>query len=105
MSSVVYRSYAAPYPTVVSGRGLWVRDNQGNEYLDAVSGGAAVSCLGHGDERVAQAIARQLDRIAHVHGSFFTTEPAEALAAHLLESAPAGMAGRRGSTGAPLDDP
>ena len=33
----------------------------------------------------------QIDRIAYAHTSFFTTEPAEALADHLIARAPAGM--------------
>ena len=57
-----------------------VRD--GKRYLDA-SGGAAVSCLGHGDRRVAQAIRQQLDSLAYTHTSFFTTGVAEDLADRL----------------------
>ena len=91
MTSVLHRSFGANLPTVVSGRGLWLRDSRGKEYLDAVSGGVAVSCLGHGDTRIADAIAEQLASVAFAHGSFFTSEPAEALADILLGTAPAGM--------------
>lgn len=76
---------------IVGGKGLWVEDATGKRYLDACSGGAAVSCLGHGDQRVAEAIAGQLDRIAYYHNSFFTSQPAEELGEALLADAPAGL--------------
>ena len=69
---------------------MWLVDSEGREYLDA-SGGAAVSCLGHGHPEVLEAMHAQIDRLAFAHTSFFTTEVAEQLAAHLIEHAPAGM--------------
>ena len=77
-------------PVAVSGKGVWLTDSQGKEYLDA-SGGAAVSCLGHGHPDVLAAMHAQIDRLAYAHTSFFTTEVAEELAAHLIARAPAGM--------------
>ncbi len=91
MTHVLHRQLINPMPSVASGQGVWLRDSEGLEYLDAVSGGVAVSCLGHGHTRVADAISQQLSRIAYSHGSFFTSEPAEALADILLKDAPAGM--------------
>ncbi len=91
MTHILHRQLIDPMPTVVAGQGVWLRDSKGREYLDAVSGGAAVSCLGHAHPRVADAISAQLSRIAYAHGSFFTSEPAEALAEMLLKDAPAGM--------------
>jgi adenosylmethionine-8-amino-7-oxononanoate aminotransferase len=77
-------------PVAVSGHGAWLVDNEGREYLDA-SGGAAVSCLGHGHPAVLAAMHEQIDRLAFAHTSFFTTDVAEELAAHLVARAPAGM--------------
>lgn len=77
-------------PVAVGGRGVWIQDSAGKEYLDA-SGGAAVSCLGHGHPEVLAAMHAQIDRLAYAHTSFFTTEVAEELAAHLVEHGPAGM--------------
>ena len=57
--------------------------------LDA-SGGAAVSCLGHGHPDVLAAMRKQLDALAYAHTAFFTTEAAERLADRLIEDAPAG---------------
>ncbi len=91
MTSVLHRSLRQPPPCAVSGHGLWVRDAEGRDYLDAVSGGAAVSCLGHGEPRVVEAMRRQAETLAFAHSSFFTSEPAEALAELLLAQAPAGL--------------
>jgi adenosylmethionine-8-amino-7-oxononanoate aminotransferase len=74
----------------VSGQGISITDDKGQVYLDA-SGGAAVSCLGHGHPDVIAAMHAQIDKLAYAHTSFFTTEVAEALAAHLIARAPAGM--------------
>src|SRR5690606_22833667 len=89
---VLNRVMRAPLPQVERGEGVWLWDSEGRKYLDAVSGGAAVSCLGHGNRRVEAAIAEQLSKVAYVHGSFFTSRPAEELATLLLSHAPEGMA-------------
>lgn len=92
MTKVLYRTPGKAMPMVVSGHGVWMTDSEGHKYLDAVSGGVAVSCLGHGHPRIARSINEQLKHIAYAHGSFFTSEPAEALAEKLLAHAPKNMA-------------
>jgi adenosylmethionine-8-amino-7-oxononanoate aminotransferase len=77
-------------PVAVGGRRIEIFDAEGKAYIDA-SGGAAVSCLGHGHEAVNAAIRAQLDKLAFAHTSFFTTEVAETLADHLVAHAPAGL--------------
>ena len=89
MSAVFHRHLSRRFPTAVSGQGVRLRDSEGNEYIDA-SGGAAVSCLGHGHPDVLQAMHDQIDKLAYAHTSFFTTEVAEELAANLVRRAPAG---------------
>ena len=78
------------YPVAVSGDGPYLIDQEGRRYLDG-SSGAAVSCLGHSDRDVIEAIKHQLERLPYAHTSFFTTEPMEALADELITRAPAGM--------------
>ena len=70
---------------------MYLYDRDGRRYLDA-SGGAAVSCLGHSDRAVTDAIARQLETLPFAHTSFFSNEPMEALAARLVEGAPRPLA-------------
>jgi adenosylmethionine-8-amino-7-oxononanoate aminotransferase len=74
----------------VAGEGIYIQDEAGRRYIDA-SGGAAVSCLGHGHPDVIAAIKTQLDKIAYAHTSFFTTEVAEELADVLIADAPPGL--------------
>lgn len=90
MSYILHRDIAHRYPVAVSGDGPYLIDSQGRRYLDA-SGGAAVSCLGHSHRGVIEAIKTQLDRLPYAHTGFFTNEPAEALAEHLVSRAPAGL--------------
>ncbi len=90
MSHVFHRHLRRHYPVAVEASGIEIVDQNGKRYLDA-SGGAAVSCLGHGHPRIIEAIKRQLDRVAYAHTGFFTSEPAEALADRLIESAPEGL--------------
>lgn len=87
MSHVFPRAINAPPPMAVSAEGCYFRDAAGKQYLDA-SGGAAVSCLGHGDAEVIAAVKAQLEQLAFAHTGFFTTEPAEKLADLLIEHAP-----------------
>ena len=90
MSHVFPRHCRVAPPVAVGGAGCYLIDAAGKRYLDG-SGGAAVSCLGHGDAEVTAAIKAQLDRLAFAHTGFFTSEPAEALANLLIEHAPAGL--------------
>ena len=73
------------------GEGIHLFDQAGKSYIDA-SGGAAVSCLGHGHPKVVEAIRAQIGKLDFVHTSFFTNEPLEALADALIADAPPGLA-------------
>jgi adenosylmethionine-8-amino-7-oxononanoate aminotransferase len=87
MTHVFHRDPRIAYPVAVRGEGCYLYDRDGKRYLDA-SGGAAVSCLGHSDRAVVEAIQRQLGKLAFAHTSFFTNEPMEALADALIARAP-----------------
>ena len=89
-SHIVHRQIEKPYPRAMSGRGVFLFDETGKDYLDA-SGGAAVSALGHGHPRVIAAVKAQLDTLAYAHNGFFTTDVAEELADWLIARAPAGF--------------
>lgn len=89
-SHVFHRHLKQSYPTAVGGDGPYLIDSSGKRYLDA-SGGAAVSCLGHSDTDVIEAIREQVGRLAYAHTSFFTTDVMETLADFLIERAPAGL--------------
>ena len=86
-----YRSPQQAYPVAVRADGMHISDAAGNSYLD-MSGGAAVSCLGHSHPDVVAALKKQFNSLAFAHTSFFTNEPQEKLASIL--------AGRFGDPGA-----
>ena len=83
-NKVMQRTIRQNLPTIASGEGVYLIDKAGNRYLDAC-GGAAVSCLGHSNQRVKDAIIKQIRAIPYAHTSFFTNDPQEQLAEHLLE--------------------
>lgn len=87
MSHVLHRSLVNTPVQAVSGEGLYITDVNGKRYLDAC-GGAAVSILGHNNERVLDAIRSQLKNIPYAHSSFFTTQVVEELADTLIALAP-----------------
>jgi adenosylmethionine-8-amino-7-oxononanoate aminotransferase len=90
MTHILHRAASGAMPVAVGGRGVELFDREGKAYIDA-SGGAAVSCLGHGHPEIIAALHRQLDALAYAHTGFFTTEVAEKLADRLIEDAPAGL--------------
>ncbi len=94
MSHVFHRNPDADYPVAVSGDGPWLIDADGRRYLDA-SGGAAVSCLGHSDATVREAVRAQVDQLAYAHSGFFTTRAAEELAGTLIDAARDTIPGNR----------
>ncbi len=86
MSHVFPRHTKSSLPVAVAGEGCYLIDDQGRRYLDC--GDAAVSCLGHSNQTVIQAVRDQVGKIAFAHTGFMTSEPAEALADLLIEHAP-----------------
>ncbi|RQT17815.1 aspartate aminotransferase family protein [Burkholderia contaminans] len=90
MTTIFHRAPRATLPVAVAGDGIEIIDSTGKRYIDAC-GGAAVSCLGHSNPRVIDAIKRQAQQLAYAHTSFFTTDVAEELADRLVAAAPAGL--------------
>ncbi|MFT5658926.1 MAG: adenosylmethionine-8-amino-7-oxononanoate aminotransferase, partial [Gammaproteobacteria bacterium] len=87
MSNILHRHTRGTLPTVVNGEGVYLYDTDGKQYLDGC-GGAAVSCLGHGNLEVIEAMRAQADKIAYAHTAFFTSEVAEELADFLIPRSP-----------------
>jgi len=90
MSALFHRTCTAALPWAEAGDGCYIIDRSGKRYLDAC-GGAAVSCLGHSDETVKNAIRAQLEKIPFAHTGFFTSEAAESFAELLASNAPDGL--------------
>jgi len=87
---ILQRDLKANLHTAVKGEGVYIYDESGKKYLDG-SCGAAVSCLGHSNQKVKDAIIDQLRSLPYAHTSFFTSKPAEELAKMLIQRAPNNM--------------
>jgi adenosylmethionine-8-amino-7-oxononanoate aminotransferase len=89
---VNFREHERRGPTILeSGHGVYLRDINGHELLDAFSGLWCVN-VGYGQESVVQAAAQQMARLPYATGYFhFGSEPAIRLAARLVELAPASL--------------
>jgi hypothetical protein len=87
---VFHRSTLANLPLAVRGDGIFLFDASGRRFLDAC-GGAAVSCLGHGHPKIISAICEQASRLEYVHSGFFTSGPAEELAALVARLSPGSL--------------
>lgn len=74
-------------PTVSHGEGIYIYDTEGKEYLDGCSGAVAAN-LGHRNERITKAAVEQLDKIAFSYRKQFENEPADQLAALLVQLSP-----------------
>ena len=90
MTHVFPRQNTKPPVKAVASEGCYIIDETGKRYLDG-SGGAAVSCLGHGDPEIIAAVQKQVETLAFAHTGFFTSDPAEELADLLIQHAPDGI--------------
>jgi adenosylmethionine-8-amino-7-oxononanoate aminotransferase len=80
------------YPSIEHGEGVWLYSVDGERILDACSGGAMTSNLGHGVREIVDAGARQAEEIAYFYMDHFTNEPMERLAERLIAVAAPEMA-------------
>jgi adenosylmethionine-8-amino-7-oxononanoate aminotransferase len=80
------------YPNLERGEGVWLFTTKGEKILDACSGGAMVTSLGHSAQDIIEAGARQAAKIAYFYMDHFTNEPQERLAERLIEVAAPEMA-------------
>ena len=89
---VSYRAHEARGVTVLeSAQGVYLRDIDGNELLDAFSGLWCVN-TGYGHQSIVDAATKQMARLPYATGYFhFGSEPAIELAAKLVELAPASL--------------
>lgn len=75
-------------PAIVKGEGVFLWDENGKEYIDAISSWW-VNPFGHSNPVLAQAIYKQLTTLEHVLFGGFTNKPAVELAEKLLSILPA----------------
>ena len=76
-------NYATPSIQIVQGEGVYVKDSEGNIYLDFLSG-IAVNALGHSHPVVIEAVKKQIGILDHV-SNLYSNEAAEKLSFKLSE--------------------
>ncbi|MBW2045870.1 MAG: aminotransferase class III-fold pyridoxal phosphate-dependent enzyme [Deltaproteobacteria bacterium] len=89
-SYVFHRRLDYRYPVIKYGKGIYLYDEQGKKYIDAV-GGALVATIGHGVNQIAEEVAKLAKRVSYIHGSQFTTRLMEEYAEELCRVAPRGL--------------
>jgi adenosylmethionine-8-amino-7-oxononanoate aminotransferase len=88
--NILYGNFKSPYPVLVRGEGVYVYDDQGKKYLDAI-GGVCVVNIGHGVEEVISAMADQARRLTYAYGGEMDNLPRQQLAAKLNSWMPTAM--------------
>jgi acetylornithine aminotransferase len=83
MSGHLMNTYTRQPVTFVKGEGVWLWDDKGEKYLDALAG-VAVNGLGHAHPKLVKAISDQAARLIHVSNIYQIAEQ-EALADRLSE--------------------
>jgi len=86
-SSVI--NYYSEVVALESGKGCYLKDVDGKEYLDFFGGILTVS-IGHADERVNKAISAQMNRLGHV-STLYPTIPIVELAERLAKITPGAL--------------
>ena len=66
------------------GKGTYIYDDKGNEYLDFVSG-ISVNCLGHASPVITKALTEQSEKLVHISNLYYS-EPQLKLAEKLTEN-------------------
>ncbi|MBK3495156.1 adenosylmethionine--8-amino-7-oxononanoate transaminase [Viridibacillus sp. YIM B01967] len=85
------KDYESFPPIIIErGEGVWLYDEQGKRYLDAVSSWW-VNLFGHTNPRLSNALAEQAQKLEHVIFSNFTHKPAIYLAKKLVALTPEGL--------------
>jgi adenosylmethionine-8-amino-7-oxononanoate aminotransferase len=90
-TSVFVRELDRSYPLIVRAEGVWLHDAAGNAYLDAIGGGAMVTCLGYGVQEIIEAAAEQARAVSFLYNQQFTSPAQERLAEELIRIAPEGF--------------
>jgi acetylornithine/N-succinyldiaminopimelate aminotransferase len=75
MSEHLMNTYGRQPVTFVKGQGVWLYDEAGNQYLDALAG-VAVNGLGHAHPKLVQVISEQAAKLIHVSNIYRISEQA-----------------------------
>ena len=83
MSYVLNGNLEKTFQIIDYGKGIYLYDNNGKEYIDA-SGGAVVVNIGHGIKEITKAMITQAEKVSFVYQGQFSNEPKEALSKEII---------------------
>lgn len=86
---IFHRTLRAHWPKISHGRGIYLYDTEGREYIDACAGVHVVS-IGHAVPEIVEAMADQASRVSFTYGRFLT-QPQIDLADNIVAQTPAGL--------------
>src|SRR5690625_684012 len=75
------------YPRITHGKGIYLYDEQGKEYIDG-SSGAVTASIGHSVQEIIEAMSEQANNVSFVYRSQFSSAPAERLAKKMSDISP-----------------
>lgn len=84
---VFYRKMAHARPGAIRSEGIYLYDENGQQYIDG-SGGPFVVSVGHGRTEIAQAMADQAQRAGYLHAIMFSSPILEQYSAELARIVP-----------------
>ena len=87
---ILYSHLGKRYCVLTRGEGVYVFDESGKRYLDAI-GGVCVANIGHGVPEIVEVLAEQARTLAFAYGSLVDNRPRQQLADKLQQWAPHGM--------------
>lgn len=90
-SSVVCADYTKKYPRITHGKGVYLYDESGREYIDASSGSACVSNIGHGITEIAEIMKEQALKATVLPTHVFSSPVVEEYMEALVSFAPPGF--------------
>lgn len=90
-SMIVCPDMDKTYPKITHGKGPYIYDEEGKQYLDASGGSAAVSNLGHGIEEIGEIVKNQVNQIAVLPTHAFSSRVVEEYLDALIHFAPPGF--------------
>ena len=85
--TLFHRDLNQEYPVMVRGEGIYLIDENGRRYIDGTAGAGNV-ILGHGNKRIATAMAEQAETLAYCFSAFYTNQPAHELSERIATLAP-----------------
>ena len=90
-SQLICSDYKKEYPSIVSGKGVFLYDSNGKEYIDTSGCTAAVSSIGHGNVEIAEIMKQQAIKLAVYPTHLFYNEELDLYLKDLCAFAPEGF--------------